>query len=100
MAGVLFVDSPPKANHISSIDANDFDTIANFPGYRTGLRPGCCSLTLLQTTSSTTSMLGAKTCSLSVTINKLKARKEPAKGVLVATPKEWSLTTAVLRNGC
>ena len=76
MAGVLFVDSAPNANHISSIDPNVFDAVANAPWYRTGIRSGHCSLTLLRTTSKTTTTLGTRTRSPSVTdaINKRKAR--------------------------
>ena len=85
--GVLFVDSSPNANHISSMDPKGFDAVANSPGYRTGIRPGYCSLTLLRTTSKSTSMLGARTCSLSVTdvINKRKpeiARERRSSGYL------------------
>ena len=77
MVGVLFVDSPPNANHILSIDPKGFDAVAKSPGHRTGMRPGYYTLTLLRTTSNTTSMLGVRTRSLSVTdaVNKRKARK-------------------------
>ena len=87
MAEVLFVDNAPNANHISPIDPKGFDVVPNSPGYRTGIRPGYCSLTLLRTTSKSTSMLGARTCSLSVTdvINKRKpeiARERRSSGYL------------------
>ena len=77
MAGVLLVESPPNANHTSSMDPKGFYAVVNSPEYRTGMRSGYCSLTLLPTTSGTTSTLGARTRSLSVTdaISKRKARK-------------------------
>ena len=56
MAGVLLVESPQTPTTFRQHVL--FDTVAKFPGYKTGVLLGYCSLTLLRTASSRPQRLG------------------------------------------